>query len=306
MKSYIAIDWGSSNLRAYFIQANDRTNQFSSNKGVKNIVDVSEYPLIIKEIITQFGASASVPILMGGMVGSANGWVNTEYLHCPFSLNSISSQLIPFPEQSEIPNSIYLFPGLCISDSSTGTHGVMRGEEVQLIGALSQNNFDFLILPGTHSKWVQVHQPDAGAAEIRKFSTIMTGELYEVLMSNSLLGVDSSIGFSDEGFDKGLSESIRSNAVIESLFTARSRRLLNALTTEEVPGYLSGMLIGNEVKSQLEKVHSDMKIGVIASSTLTDLYTRAFELYNLKNVEFLNVENTTISGFNLIANESFT
>ncbi|CAM1334618.1 2-dehydro-3-deoxygalactonokinase [Tenacibaculum aestuariivivum] len=302
MNTYIAIDWGSTNLRGYFIENNTVINTYSSEKGVKNIVDKLEYTTILSIIIKTFSASENTPILLSGMVGGAAGWVDTAYVTCPFSINNTSKNIINI-EQDIINNPVYMYPGLCIKNKEDDTYGVMRGEEIQLIGALKKEAYDLLILPGTHSKWVHVVNNDS-IPIIDSFSTVMTGELYEVLLHNSLLGmVEDKKIFSLKGFQKGLQTAKDSDAIIASLFSTRAKLLLGGIDKTEVPAYLSGTLIGNEVKSQLAQITSDQKIGVVASKHLSELYKLAFQSFNLNNVNFLDVQEVTIQGYNTIAHD---
>jgi len=302
MKKYIAIDWGSTNLRGYFIENDTVINTYSSEKGVKRIADKTGYTTILKDLISTFDASENIPIILSGMVGGAAGWIDTAYINCPFNLNNTSKHIISI-EQDAISNPIYMYPGLCINDKEEDKYGVMRGEEIQIIGALKNEVYDLLILPGTHSKWVHVLNKDTTPI-IDSFSTIMTGELYDVLLHNSLLGMveDKNI-FSLKGFNKGLQTAKNSDAIIASLFSTRAKLLLSGIDKTEVPAYLSGMLIGNEVKSQLAQIKADKKIGVVVSKHLSELYQLAFQSFNLNNVNFLDVQEVTIQGYNTIAHD---
>jgi len=302
MKKYIAIDWGSTNLRGYFIENDTVINTYSSEKGVKNIVNKTAYITILKDLISTFNASENTPILLSGMVGGAAGWIDTTYINCPFSLSYTSKHLIPI-ENKDINNPVYIYPGLCINNKEEDKYGVMRGEEIQLIGALKKEGYDLLILPGTHSKWIHILNKDSTPI-IDSFSTVMTGELYEVLLHNSLLGmVEDKKIFSLTGFNKGLQKAKDSDAIIESLFSTRAKLLLSGIDKTEVPGYLSGMLIGNEVKSQLAQIKADKKIGVVANKHLSELYQLVFQSFNLNNVNFLDVQEVTIQGYNTIAHD---
>ena len=302
MKKYIAIDWGSTNLRSYFIKNDTVINTYSSEKGVKRIADKTEYIHILKDLISTFDASENIPIILSGMVGGAAGWIDTAYINCPFSLNNTSKHII-YLEQDAISNPIYMYPGLCINNKEEDKYGVMRGEEIQIIGALKKESYDLLILPGTHSKWVHILNKETTPI-IDSFSTIMTGELYDVLLHNSLLGMveDKNI-FSLKGFNKGLQTAKNSDAIIASLFSVRAKLLLSGIDKIEVPAYLSGILIGNEVKSQLDQITADKKIGVVANKHLSELYQLAFQSFNLNNFNFLDVQEVTIQGYNTIAHD---
>lgn len=303
-KSFIAIDWGSSNLRAFHINDGTVINSISLEKGVKRINSKEEYPQIIKDIIKSFNIDDTTPVILSGMVGGAAGWKDTPYTSCPFNLKNISNQLIPISEKSNINNPIYHYSGLSFLEEFSGKSGVMRGEEVQLIGALTMDNYDLVILPGTHSKWVNIDHNKT--ATITSFSTIMTGELFELLLNNSLLGADANkTTFTKVGFQQGIEVADKNSNIIEALFLTRSQLLLEKMTADDSASFLSGLLISNEIKNKLTALKQANKIALTGPSKLNDLYNQVLNYYKIDNIQFLAIEEITTAGYNTIYNDNF-
>ena len=76
-----------------------------------------------------------------------------------------------------------IVPG--VSYVGDGRADVMRGEEVQLLGAVAAGMVDPMALvchPGTHNKWATLRH-----GQIDRFRTVMTGELFNLLKEHSIL-----------------------------------------------------------------------------------------------------------------------
>jgi 2-dehydro-3-deoxygalactonokinase len=300
ISNYVAIDWGSTNLRAYNIVNGSIADSFESNQGVKNVSNKVEYPSILLNIINRFNLNnSSIPVIMSGMIGSTVGWVDAPYLRLPLKLEELSNSLISI--DSKLLNPLFIQPGVAISDDVLSSFGVMRGEEIQVLGALKKENYDVVILPGTHSKWVKVSY-DFGS-QIDTFSTFMTGEMYATLLENTLVGDAIVKGdFDEEVFLSGVNR-VKFNDIIESLFTTRSKILLNKLEANKGASYLSGMLISHEIKQNLEVLKSNKKIALIASNEIEDLYRLALDSFGVRTVDFLPPSEINLNGYNTIAHE---
>ncbi len=302
-EDFIAIDWGSSFLKAYHIAEDKMLDHFKSDKGVKNVTSKEEYPLIIKDIIHRFkNANENTPLLLTGMVGGASGWINTPYISCPFELNQMAKNLIYAKTGSRFTNPVYIMPGLAVKNAHTASFGVIRGEEVQLIGSTINQVFDLIIIPGTHSKWVFMN--DKSSTMVNSFSTMMTGELYQVLLDHSLLGAAvTDKGFNDKGFVKGLWEGKTNDNVIAALFSTRSRVMLEDLKAEEGSSYLSGMLIAAEIKSHLRYITYKHRIAVVAGKKLSELYKKAFDFFNIPHIVYLDMDEINIKAYALLGSK---
>lgn len=260
---YIAIDWGSTNLRAWLYQDGECLDSRQSASGVTRLN--GQTPEAVLNTVTEGWRNAPIPVLMAGMVGSNAGWINAPYLPCPVAFDAIGKQLT-----AVIPN-VWIIPGLSVDRDDN--HNVIRGEETQLIGASALAPASLYIMPGTHCKWVQ-----ADAERIHDFRTVMTGELHHLLLAHSLLGVGISEQQEDlAAFDAGLEQGINDDAIITRLFEVRASHVLGTLPRAHVSDYLSGLLIGNEVATQLRHYQpaKSEPITLVANLRLCARYQRA-------------------------------
>ena len=163
---YIAIDWGSTNLRAWLYQGDHCLDSRQSEAGVTRLNGKS--PAAVLAEVTTDWREENTPVVMAGMVGSNVGWKVAPYLSVPARFSSIGEQL------TSAGDNIWIIPGLCVSHDDN--HNVMRGEETQLIGARTLAPSSLYVMPGTHCKWVQ-----ADSQQINDYRTEMTGEIHHLL-----------------------------------------------------------------------------------------------------------------------------
>jgi 2-dehydro-3-deoxygalactonokinase len=273
----IAIDWGTTSARAYRLDARGRIlDEKSAPLGVQK-VEAGGFPEALNALLGG-AAGDEVPIIACGMIGSRQGWIEALYRECPADLAAIAAALTPVPGTR-----LCIVPGLICRDAD-GVPDVMRGEETQIVGALSDDAQSpaarrVVILPGTHSKWALV-----GAGGIETFATFMTGELYAVLREHSILGRLATAGEGNGvAFDRGVRASLREAAALpHDLFSARTLALTGALASERVADYLSGLLLGAEVAAArrwLERhaVGGDSMI-LVGDAALCGRYRRALAL----------------------------
>ncbi|EMC0025023.1 2-dehydro-3-deoxygalactonokinase [Enterobacter cloacae] len=259
---YIAIDWGSTNLRAWLYQGEQCLESRQSEAGVTRLNGKS--PEAVLAEITQNWRDSATPVVMAGMVGSNVGWKIAPYLPVPAPFSAIGEQL------TTVGDNIWIVPGLCVSRDDN--HNVMRGEETQLLGARTLSPSSVYVMPGTHCKWVQ-----ADAEHIHDFRTVMTGELHHLLLNHSLLGAGlPELVPSPEAFAAGLARGIASPDVLPQLFEVRASHVLGNLPREQVSEFLSGLLIGAEVASMREFVGREQAVTIVAGAALTSRYEQAF------------------------------
>ncbi|WP_326899087.1 2-dehydro-3-deoxygalactonokinase [Kosakonia cowanii] len=259
---YIAIDWGSTNLRAWHFQDGVCLESRHSEAGVTRLNGRS--PEAVLAEVTEGWSSDTTPVVMAGMVGSNAGWKIAPYLPCPTSLDGIGEQLTRVKER------VWIIPGLCVS--SDDNHNVMRGEETQLLGASELAPAALYVMPGTHCKWVE-----ADEHQIRDFRTVMTGELHHLLLRHSLVGAGlPEQTASDDAFDAGLTRGLASPEILPQLFEVRAAHVLGALAREQVSEFLSGLLIGGEVATMNARFAGSQAITLVASPSLSARYQRAF------------------------------
>src|SRR5690349_17874815 len=256
-EGFIAVDWGTTNRRAYLLDSAGKcVDEFEDGKGALS-VPKGEFPAAAGEIRTRLG---DLPMLLAGMAGSNRGWIDAPYLPCPCGIDDLVRNLVWAGEREAI------VPGL--SYIGDGRADVMRGEEVQLLGAIAVGEVaaDALVChPGTHNKWVVVE-----GGQIVRFRTVMTGELFNVLKHHSIIGDllqgDVIVG---PDFENGVTHGLNHTDLPSELFAIRARWLLGKAEREACASYASGLLIGSDVRIGL--ADHDRAI-VMGRPELTRLY----------------------------------
>ena len=259
---FIGVDWGTTNRRAYLIDsAGNRTNEFEDAKGVLSVPD-GGFPDAIAEIRNELGDK---PLLLAGMIGSNRGWKEAPYVACPAGLDELAAKLVWVGEREAI------VPG--VSYSGNGRADVMRGEEVQLLGAVAAELVDPMGLvchPGTHNKWATLRR-----GQIAEFRTIMTGELFSLLKEHSILSdlLQGEVEANDV-FKQAANHAIANEALPADLFAVRARVLLGQAEKKDAASWTSGLLIGADVRIGLA-IPTGAQIAVIGRPELTRLYAAA-------------------------------
>lgn len=271
MTKLIIVDWGTSNFRAQVLNEKlEEVHSISSNEGMLQLKK-NEFHAYLINILKNYLDENSI-IIMSGMVGSMNGWIETPYVHCDTSLSLLSKELVKIPN---IKENIYIVPG--VKSLKNNKIDLMRGEEVQVFGALKLLNKKdaMFILPGTHSKWVEVR-----GEKIIDFKSNMTGEVFNLLSTKSLLAKSiSSHVINEDAFKKGLELSFTDTGLLNQIFQARAQASI--LGEHNVYSFLSGIIIGNEIK-EMKNVYECKEVIVVGSSSLNDLYTLALNFYKIK------------------------
>ena len=240
----IAVDWGTSSLRLYRLDAGGMVlERRRSDEGV--MASAGRFG----EVLARGIAGWDDPVIMlCGMVGGRGGWQEVSYLDCPAGIAELADGMQRFHPPGFESHALWLMPGLrdLVSDS---VPDVMRGEETQLaalLGHLAVGRH-LVCLPGTHSKWVGVRD-----GRIQRIATAMTGELYAVLRQHSILGrlmpVEDS-RFDAFAFDAGLRRSEHDGGLLHHLFGVRTAGLFQQIAETALPSYLSGLLIGHELRA---------------------------------------------------------
>jgi 2-dehydro-3-deoxygalactonokinase len=266
---FIAVDWGTTNRRAYLIESGGRSSaEFDDGRGILS-VKRGEFEGAIAEIRERLGDR---PLLLAGMVGSNRGWVEAPYVPCPAGVEELVHGLV------RIGDDVVIVPGVALSN---GRCDVMRGEEVQLAGAVASGQIpvDCLVChPGTHNKWVQV-----SAGRIESFRTVMTGELFSMLKHRSILS-DLLAGRAKDGdaFRSGVRKGLAGEGLTAELFETRARFLLGRLDRADGVSLVSGLLIGEDVRAGLGTSRASSVI-VMGSPQLTSLYAAALEVAGVES-----------------------
>jgi 2-dehydro-3-deoxygalactonokinase len=267
----IAIDWGTSSLRGARLGASGQV--LESREFPRGILTVppGQFEAVFHELFGDWMQAPRALCLISGMAGSRQGWQEAPYCPCPAGFAELGQHLLWLQ-----PGRIALVPGLsCSGADALNTPDVMRGEEVQIFGALQLTGRDSatLVLPGTHSKWVQVH-----SGHVMQFQTFMTGEVFALMSQHSILGktLDLNGAFDEAIFLQGVDQSQQSGSVLHHLFAVRTLGLFDRLSAAQLPSYLSGLLIGEELRTQTVNADSGPVI-LIGSDTLTRRYSLALQ-----------------------------
>lgn len=257
----IGIDWGTSSFRAFRIDDSGQvTARIETKTGIINVPD-GRFAEALKAAIGPWLAAGETRVLMAGMIGSRNGWMETAYLPCPASAADLASALLPVPWQGA---QIFILPGIAASDLS-GTPEVSRGEETQIIGAGAEG---IVCLPGSHSKWVRVRD-----GRILGFETYLTGEVFAAVRAGTVVGRIMDDAPPDHAaFDRGVGHSAKPGHLLHQLFGVRTLSLTGQLTAKSSASFLSGLLIGHEIRAALPQ---NDRVTLLGSATLCALYARA-------------------------------
>lgn len=298
---YIAIDWGTSRLKAYLcclqpdqnVEILDEASaggvQKNSNDFANTFLDVTE------KWRNEYG---HLPVIMGGQIGSSIGWKKSPYVSCPVAPADIVTAMVEFECEGQTINVV---PGLSCT-LANGHFDVMRSEEIQVLGWLeasaSHRNGTYLIcLPGTHTKWILVKD-----GVIQMLKTAMTGELYDLLVHSSILIQSPSDVFCPDAFDLGAKFTLASpsGSLIHGLFSVRTKQLFSQLDSDAANSYLSGLLIGSDVRAAMFAEEWDItqvdEAIIIGESHISDLFERVIQKQT-DAVRCFHGKQATVLGF---------
>ncbi|MEH6647861.1 2-dehydro-3-deoxygalactonokinase [Sulfitobacter sp.] len=261
---WIAVDWGTSNVRVWVFGADDTLiEERSSDRGMGALKPDEFEPTLLGLICDRLG-TGRVPVICCGMVGARQGWAEAAYAQAPCPPPDANTALRVQANEPRLD--VRILPGVMQKSPAD----VMRGEEIQIAGFLAQNPkfFGTICLPGTHTKWVQI-----SAGEIVSFRTFMTGELFSLLGTKSVLRHSvSGDGWSDEAFHEAVSDAMGAPQQVASrLFSLRAGGLVNELDHAEARARLSGYLIGMELAGA-RGYWLGQDLALIGDPALTKLY----------------------------------
>jgi 2-dehydro-3-deoxygalactonokinase len=265
----IGIDWGTTSLRAWLIAADGGVlDARRRDLGILRVPG-GDFPAAFVDSVGDW-YRLGLPVLMSGMIGSRQGWAEAPYAACPADIASLAAHLIQPPGEDRV----WIVPGVSFSDG--GRRDVMRGEETQIAGSVGDGSAT-VVLPGTHSKWVSVEN-----GRITDFATFMTGELFDVLARHSILGrLFTEDAASDDGFQRGvLAARDGAEGLSGALFSVRTLGLFGDLPANALRDYLSGLLIGHELREALARYPAREALA-IGSPDLVSRYRAALSLFGV-------------------------
>ncbi|WP_285761809.1 2-dehydro-3-deoxygalactonokinase [Nocardiopsis ansamitocini] len=261
--SLVALDWGTTSCRAYLLGAGGEV--LARRSGAGGVMGVTEraaeagidradaFDQAFEALCGDWlrAAAGPVPVIASGMVGSDQGWAPAGYVELPVDL---AHAALPLTTVVSSLGEVHILPGLI---STKTLPGVLRGEETQLVGAALEWDTSagsapdaerLVVLPGTHAKWARLR-----GTVVTEFTTFMTGEIYSLLLNRSILGrlVKPAGAPCWDSFDRGFDVSTGAagdTGLLSTLFSARSLVLTGRLEQEQVGDYISGLMIGSEVR----------------------------------------------------------
>lgn len=257
---FVAVDWGTSNRRVFEIAGGTVRATREDDQGILNCADFEGDVGAIR------AAAGGAPVLLAGMIGSNRGWVEVPYVAAPAGLAQIAAAV------TWVQPGVGIVPGVSYSDGIAAD--VMRGEEVQVLGALAMGKVGdgLLAHPGTHGKWIEVED-----GRINRFRTVMTGDVFAALKAKSILS-DLLQGEAGTGpaFVAGVDHGLAHGDLLAELFSVRARVLLGQAAKEDAASYVSGLLIGNEVSIGLGRRREPI-IPVIGTAALAERFAVALD-----------------------------
>ena len=281
---WIAVDWGTSNLRAWAMRGDTAIAENTSDKGM-GALDKAEFEPALLELIEPWLGTRTTPVIACGMVGSRQGWAEAPYTAVP--AKPLSGELAK-PDVSGSRIDVRVVPGL----KQISPPDVMRGEEVQIAGLLAaMPNFDGVVcLPGTHTKWAHV-----SAGEVVSFRTFMTGELYGLLAKNSVLRHSVGDGWNQDAFQTAVSDALSKPEMMAArLFSLRADQLLNKTDAGQTRAHLSGLLIGAELAAA-KPYWLGQEIVLIGDRALSEHYAEALQTQGATS-HIADATQTTLAG----------
>jgi 2-dehydro-3-deoxygalactonokinase len=271
----VAVDWGTTSLRAALLQAGQVVAERESAQGIL-AVPAGGFPQVLQALCSDWLALPQALCLISGMAGSAQGWALAPYCPCPAGFADIAQHLHWLE-----PGRMALVPGL--SCEHAHAPDVMRGEEVQIMGALalSGRRSARMVLPGTHSKWVQVED-----AQVRSFQTFMTGEVFAALRHHTILArtlpeATTAAELDTSAFTQAVAQSLQAGNVLHQVFGTRTLSLMNRASPQALLSHLSGLLIGEELRAQAFKKGEEILI--VGSPALQQRYQLALAVCQVQS-----------------------
>jgi 2-dehydro-3-deoxygalactonokinase len=263
----IAVDWGTTRLRAWLVDAaGGILDQTSADDGIA-AVEPGTFPEILRRHVGRWLAERpGLPVMMAGMVGSRNGWSEVPYASCPSGAAELAAGMLHFDLGNGSRAAIV--PGLSSRDDA-GLPDVMRGEETKLMGSGLRDGI--VVMPGTHSKWAQM-----SAGRIAGFTSYMTGDVFGAVKDHTMAGKLAEAPPDEAGFARGLSTARAPGGLTHKLFSARTLVLMGELPGRQVEPYLSGLLVGEEVAAGLAAHPGTREVALVADGVFERAYSRAF------------------------------
>jgi len=259
--AFIAVDWGTTNRRAYVVDGGEVVATERDDMGILSVPS-GGFPAAVAALRERHGG---LPMLLAGMVGSNRGWHDAGYVAAPAGIADLAAGLAT-PEPG-----VAIVPGVCRNDEHR--QDVMRGEEVQLLGAVAAGLAPadaLLCQPGTHAKWAEMR-----GGSLADFTTAMTGEMFALLKAHALIGPEMT-GEVDatEHFRQGV-EASADQDLLAALFGVRAAAVLDRRAPGTAKAYVSGLLLGSDCRARIVPGRT---VHLLADGLLARLYSTAIAI----------------------------
>lgn len=293
----IAIDWGTTNRRGYLLDDSGNIQEsLEDNLGIL-AVPAAGFEDALETFVAKWRRAdgSRPPVLMSGMVGSRQGWIEASYALCPACAGDLAASVMRVPTIEDT----WIVPGICLNDDR---RDVMRGEEVQIFGALelTSRTSATICLPGTHSKWARVED-----ARLTDFATAMTGETFEIMRTHSILStlMNKDAAHDGDAFRRGLEKSASTGGLLNHMFSVRADGLFGVTGADQQSSYLSGVLIGNEIRQLAGTFHQTAEpVLLVGTAALARIYNAAFDYLGIA-CKSVDGEAATVKGLAAIWSE---
>jgi 2-dehydro-3-deoxygalactonokinase len=267
--SPVIVDWGTTSFRAYRFAADGTREARVAPAGILSIAGGAFEETLRREAGDWL--APGVEVWLSGMITSRNGWIETPYVGLPATLADLAGGTVGRTLADGVR--LRLLPG--VADFGERPD-IMRGEEIQVFGTVPEHGHALVILPGTHSKWVRVDE-----GRITGFRTMMTGEVFGALVRHTILGrlIPEATAPRPEAFRDGVSRGLaEGGGLLSDLFTARSATILGRRPADEIADFLSGLLLGHEIREGLPSRRDGRRPSVVGEPELAGRYVAALAI----------------------------
>lgn len=284
--AFAAVDWGTTSFRLWLLDdAGNVCGESAGPDGMSRAAGL--FPEILAAHLGAAGAPAGLPILICGMAGARQGWVEAPYLPLPARLDQLHEAAIRVPAEGLGGADVRILPGL--SQRDPAAPNVMRGEETQLLGLPPTDGTRLACVPGTHCKWARME-----GGTVTRFTTVMTGELHAAIGQHTVLRHSvkpAPIPPDAPAFLSALDLVLDTPAsLMTRLFELRAGQLLDLMPPEDGAAYLSGLLIGAEIGTLRPRL--DAPLALVGAGELGALYAAALSRAGLSFDRFDAAEAT--------------
>jgi 2-dehydro-3-deoxygalactonokinase len=302
--SYVAIDLGTSKLKAYLccLQPNEAIEIIDEVEVVDALKNQQLFPEVVLGIISKWRNSHGLlPVFVSSTVSVNMGWEQPPFVPCPVSAADIVAAHGEFEFEGQTIN---IIPGVSCQHAN-GHFDIMRSEEIQVLGwlqasATHRNGTYLICLPGTHTKWIRVKD-----SVIEMFKTAITGELYSLLVASNVLKEVSSNDFAPDAFDSGVQFALSSplETLAHGLFNVRTKQMFEGLHANHASSYLSGLLIGSDVGAVMHanewRIDEIDEVIIIGETHISDLFERVIRTQT-DMLRCFHGKQATVLGFSAI------